>query len=96
MYASVKGIVNKARKEFYIKLWDRDDWEQEGMMTLFELLEDQPWLVDEQVQLYCYFKVKFRNRIKDRIRKQESQNASLTVCHMKIFTNYLTQYNHRD
>ncbi len=84
MYASVKGIVNKARKEFYIKLWDRDDWEQEGMMTLFELLEDQPWLVDEQVQLYCYFKVKFRNRIKDRIRKQESQNASLTVSHEDI------------
>ncbi|HFI0579083.1 TPA: sigma-70 family RNA polymerase sigma factor [Streptococcus suis] len=73
VYASVKGIVNKARKEFYIKLWDHDDWEQEGMMTLFELLEEQPWLVDEQVQLYCYFKVKFRNRIKDRIRKQESQ-----------------------
>ncbi|MFX3779388.1 sigma-70 family RNA polymerase sigma factor [Streptococcus suis] len=73
VYASVKGIVNNVRKEFYIKLWDRDDWEQEGMMTLFELLEAQPWLVDEQVQLYCYFKVKFRNRIKDRIRKQESQ-----------------------
>ncbi|HEL2248784.1 TPA: sigma-70 family RNA polymerase sigma factor [Streptococcus suis] len=73
VYASVKGIVNKARKEFYIKLWDQDDWEQEGMMTLFELLEAQPSLVDEQVQLYCYFKVKFRNRIKDRIRKQESQ-----------------------
>ncbi|NQN54500.1 sigma-70 family RNA polymerase sigma factor [Streptococcus suis] len=73
VYDSVKGIVNKARKEFYIKLWDRDDWEQEGMMTLFELLEDQPWLLGEQAQLYCYFKVKFRNRIKDRVRKQESQ-----------------------
>ncbi|HEM5997208.1 TPA: sigma-70 family RNA polymerase sigma factor, partial [Streptococcus suis] len=45
VYASVKGIVNKARKEFYIKLWDRDDWDQEGMLTLFELLEEQPWLV---------------------------------------------------
>lgn len=71
--ASVKGIVNKARKEFYIKLWDREDWDQEGMMTLFELLEDQPWLADEQEQLYCYFKVKFRNRVKDRVRRQESQ-----------------------
>ncbi|HFU3967434.1 TPA: sigma-70 family RNA polymerase sigma factor [Streptococcus suis] len=73
VYASVKGIVNKARKEFYIKLWDREDWDQEGMMTLFELLEDQPWLANEQEQLYCYFKVKFRNRIKDRVRRQESQ-----------------------
>ncbi|MFM0818740.1 sigma-70 family RNA polymerase sigma factor [Streptococcus suis] len=42
-------------------------------MTLFELLEDQPWLADEQEQLYCYFKVKFRNRVKDRVRRQESQ-----------------------
>lgn len=73
VYDSVKGIVNKARKEFYIKLWDRDDWEQEGMMTLFELLEEQPWLIGERTQLYCYFKVKFRNRVKDRVRRQESQ-----------------------
>ncbi|HEM6113201.1 TPA: sigma-70 family RNA polymerase sigma factor, partial [Streptococcus suis] len=36
-------------------------------------MEDQPWLLGEQAQLYCYFKVKFRNRIKDRVRKQESQ-----------------------
>ncbi|MFX3962401.1 sigma-70 family RNA polymerase sigma factor, partial [Streptococcus suis] len=31
---------------------------------------------DEQVQLYCYFKLKFRNRIKDRIRKKESQKRN--------------------
>lgn len=49
VYDCVKGIVNKARKEFYIKLWDRDDWEQEGMITLFELLEDQPWLISRQI-----------------------------------------------
>ncbi|HFI0305463.1 sigma-70 family RNA polymerase sigma factor [Streptococcus sp. ZY1909104] len=73
VYDGVKGIVNKARKEFYIKLWDRDDWEQEGMITLFELLEDQPWLIGERAQLYCYFKVKFRNRIKDYVRRQESK-----------------------
>ncbi|CYV35375.1 sigma-70 family RNA polymerase sigma factor [Streptococcus suis] len=73
VYDSVKGIVNKARKEYYIKLWEKEDWDQEGMMTLFELLEDQPWLADEQEQLYCYFKVKFRNRVKDRVRRQESQ-----------------------
>lgn len=48
VYDSVKEIVNKARKEFYIKLRDRDDWEQEGMMTLFELLEEQTWLIGER------------------------------------------------
>ncbi|HFI0632974.1 TPA: hypothetical protein ACGO4G_001569 [Streptococcus suis] len=39
---------------------------------MFELLEHHPLLVDEPVQLYCYFKVKFRTRIKDYLRKQES------------------------
>ncbi|MFX3966623.1 sigma-70 family RNA polymerase sigma factor, partial [Streptococcus suis] len=47
--------------------------EHEGLLCLFDLFEAQPCVVDEQVLLYCFFKVKFRNRIKDRIRNQESQ-----------------------
>lgn len=73
VYASVKGIVHKARHDFYITLWEREDWDQEGMLILFELLEAHPEIVHEQDKLYCYFKVKFRNHIKDVIRKQESQ-----------------------
>lgn len=26
VYAIVAGIVNKGRKEFYIEVWNRDDW----------------------------------------------------------------------
>ncbi|WP_155972750.1 sigma-70 family RNA polymerase sigma factor [Streptococcus ruminantium] len=73
VYSKVKGIVHKARKDFYVKLWEKGDWEQEGMMVLFELLDAQPNLLGESDRLYCYFKVKFRNHIKDVIRKQESQ-----------------------
>jgi len=71
-YAKVSGIVHKARQEFYIKLWEMSDWDQEGMMVLYELLEKQPQLYDDNEKLYVYFKVKFRNHIKDVIRKQES------------------------
>ena len=73
LYSKVRGIVHKARKEYYIKLWDRDDWDQEGMLVLHELLSSHPSLVSDESRLYCYFKVKFRNHVKDVIRKQESQ-----------------------
>lgn len=73
LYSKVRGIVHKARKDYYIKLWDRDDWDQEGMLVLHELLSSQPHLVSDEARLYCYFKVKFRNHVKDVIRKQESQ-----------------------
>ena len=46
-YAKVSGIVHKARQEFYIKLWEKSDWDQEGMMVLYELLEKQPQLYDD-------------------------------------------------
>ncbi|HFI0256802.1 TPA: sigma-70 family RNA polymerase sigma factor, partial [Streptococcus suis] len=73
IYAKVRGIVHKARKDYYIKLWEREDWEQEGMLILHQLLLRHPELVKQERQLYCYFKVKFRNHIKDLVRKQESQ-----------------------
>ena len=38
-YAKVKGIVHKCRKDYYLHLWEKDDWNQEGMICLYELLE---------------------------------------------------------
>lgn len=73
LYICVKGIVHKARKDYYVKLWEKDDWEQEGMLVLYELLQSHPDLVTDRGRLYIYYKVKFRNYIKDIIRKQESQ-----------------------
>ena len=55
-YAKVRGIVHKARQEFYIKLWEKSDWDQEGMMVLYELLEKQPQLYDDKEKLYVYFR----------------------------------------
>ena len=76
-YAKVKGIVHKCRKDYYLHLWEKEDWDQEGMICLHELLEHHPELVEEEKKLYVYFKTKFRNRILDSVRKQESQKRRL-------------------
>ena len=39
-YHEVKAIVHKCRKEYYLHLWEKEDWDQEGMICLHELLEN--------------------------------------------------------
>lgn len=73
VYNKVAGIVHKARKDYYVHTWEREDWDQEGMLILYQLLERIPELEWDDSRLYSYFKVKFRNHIKDVVRKQESQ-----------------------
>ena len=73
LYEESKGIVHKCRKDYHLHLWEKEDWDQEGMMCLYELISHHPELLaGERRQLYVYFKTKFRNRILDYIRKQES------------------------
>ena len=72
-YQKVQGIVHKARKDYFIKLWEKSDWDQEGMFILYQLLQAQPGIEEDPAKLYTYFKVKFRNYIKDKVRRQESQ-----------------------
>ena len=77
-YHEVKAIVNKCRKEYYLHLWEKEDWDQEGMICLNELLENYPEFTEKRdKQFYTYFKTKFRNRILDAVRKQESHKRRL-------------------
>lgn len=77
-YQEVKAIVHKCRKEYYLHLWEIEDWDQEGMICLHELLESYPeFKKKKDKQFYIYFKTKFRNRILDAIRKQESHKRKL-------------------
>ncbi|MGT2754869.1 sigma-70 family RNA polymerase sigma factor [Streptococcus ovis] len=73
IYSKVSGIVEKARKEYYVKSWEHEDWEQEGMLVLYELLSSDASITEDMSRLYVYYKVKFRNHVKDKIRRQESQ-----------------------
>lgn len=73
LYEETKGIVHKCRKDYHLHLWEKEDWNQEGMMCLYELVSrNQELLEGERHRLYVCFKTKFRNRILDYIRKQES------------------------
>lgn len=71
-YEKVKPIVLKLRCTYFVKLWDYDDWLQEGRIVLFQLLQDHPELLEVEGKLYPYFKTKFSNYVKDVIRHQES------------------------
>lgn len=73
IYPKVRTIVHKLRRKSYVKLWDESDWDQEGLITLYLLLEKHKELVDDDRLLCCYFKTKFSNYVNDVIRKQESQ-----------------------
>ena len=72
-YKKVVGIVHKARRDYYLKLWEKEDWDQEGMLILHHLLENHPELVEDERKLCTFFKVKFTNYVKDQVRSQESQ-----------------------
>lgn len=71
-FEKVKPIVLKLRRHYFIKLWDYDDWLQEGRVVLFRLLQENPGLLQDELSLYRYFKTKFSNYIKEVIRHQES------------------------
>ena len=73
LYEEVQGIVYKCRNEYHLHLWELSDWDQEGMICLYELISKEEGLVEDIPRLRRYFKTKFRNRILDYIRKQESQ-----------------------
>ncbi|MGT2862926.1 sigma-70 family RNA polymerase sigma factor [Streptococcus gallinaceus] len=75
LYKKVRGIVLKYRKQYVLRGWELSDWEQEGMLNLYELLHRHPELskASHQERLLVYFKVRFGNYIKDKLRKQESQ-----------------------
>ena len=73
LYEETRGIVHKCRKDYHLHLWEKEDWNQEGMLCLYELVSCNPELLEgERHRLYVCFKTKFRNRILDYIRKQES------------------------
>ena len=77
LYSKVRGIVLKCRREYYVHLWELSDWDQEGMLVLYQLVSQYPQLVEEDHQLYVYYKTQFRNHILDILRKQESQKRKL-------------------
>lgn len=72
-YSQVRPTVLRLKKLYHIKLWEQSDWEQEGMLVLYQLVNQKPELYTNPNQMRIYFKTKFSNHINDVLRKQESQ-----------------------
>ncbi|HEN2234636.1 TPA: sigma-70 family RNA polymerase sigma factor, partial [Streptococcus agalactiae] len=45
LFDKVKPIVMKLRRNYFVQLWEYDDWIQEGRIVLFRLLEEHPYLL---------------------------------------------------
>ncbi len=71
-FETVKPIILKLRRHYFVKLWDYDDWIQEGRIVFFKLLQEHPEVLINEGRRYTYFKTKFSNHVKDAIRHQES------------------------
>ena len=77
-YEVVRPIVLKAFRQYFIQLWEAD-MEQEAMMTLYQLLNKFPELEGDDDKLRRYFKTKFRNRLNDEVRRQESVKRQINA-----------------
>lgn len=77
IYQKVAPIVHKTRKNYYIQLWEQEDWDQEGMLVLSRLMEGCPGIEGREDELFRFFKTKFRNYVLDMVRKQESDKRKL-------------------
>ena len=78
-------VVLKAFRQYFIQLWDQADMEQEAMMTLYQLLKKFPDLEKDDDKLRRYFKTKFRNRLNDEVRRQESvKRQANRQCYVEI------------
>ncbi|MCC9849168.1 sigma-70 family RNA polymerase sigma factor, partial [Streptococcus agalactiae] len=73
LFDKVKPIVMKLRRNYFVQLWEYDDWIQEGRIVLFRLLEEHPYLLDNESKLFIYFKTKFSNYLNDVLRHQDCQ-----------------------
>ena len=77
VYMKVKLIVHSQHRQYGIQLWDRADWEQEGLICLYQLVTQHPEVLENDAKLRTYFKTKFSNYIKDQLRAQESQKRRI-------------------
>ena len=52
VFNKVKPIVWKLSRYYFIKMWTREDWQQEGMLILHQLLREHPELEEDDTKLY--------------------------------------------
>lgn len=72
LFEKIKPIISKARRSIRVKSWDIDDYFQEGLITLNELLNSGC----NEEQIFVHFKVKYRQKLIDMVRKTQAQKRA--------------------
>lgn len=80
IYIQVRPIVLRLRQLYRLHMWEAGDWDQEGMLILYQLLKENPEL-EESYRLFPCFKTKFSNYVKDQLRRQISKKRGFSGLH---------------
>ncbi|WP_442773852.1 sigma-70 family RNA polymerase sigma factor [Lactococcus hircilactis] len=87
VFEKVKPIISKTMRTIRVKSWNIDDYYQEGLIVLNDILNSKC----KEEQLYVHFKVKYRQKLIDIVRKTQAQKrywetaASLDVYESESF-----------
>ena len=68
VFEKVKPIVLNARKKWHIRGWELDDYLQEGLITLHQMLETQ----QDMEKLPVHFKVRYTRHLTSMLRKEKA------------------------
>ncbi|EKF50454.1 hypothetical protein [Lactococcus garvieae] len=68
LFHSLQHIVWKNSHLIKINFWTMDDYQQEGRLVLYQLLEDGV----TQEKLFCHFKVRYKQRLIDIKRRERA------------------------
>ena len=53
LYRKVRSCI-KVPSEYYVHLWELSDWDQEGMLVLYQLVSRYPQLVEDRESALCF------------------------------------------
>lgn len=71
IFTAYKGVVQAMKQVYYIRLFDEDDWLQEGRLALQDAIIEYEY--NSPATFGLYFKRVLKNRILGELRKQEAK-----------------------
>lgn len=77
LFSEMRPIIYKLMKQLYINTWDYDDYFQEGMITLHELLQK----ITNLDHVHTKFKVAYHQHLIDEIRHIKARKRGFDQLH---------------
>ncbi|MBO1307768.1 sigma-70 family RNA polymerase sigma factor [Enterococcus sp. 669A] len=75
LFEEYQGVVFTIKKKYFIRIFDTDDWLQEGRIALNDAI--MSYEQNQKVSFGLYFKIIFEHRIQGQLRKQEAKKRKV-------------------